>query len=302
MTIEEKIKREAIECGFDLCGITSANHVAHDDQYRFETWLANGFSADMAYMQRNIDKRICAQNLLEGAESVICVALAYDIVIPPENSQCFIASYACYEDYHSVMKKMLLRLSDFIRAELGTEVGFKACVDSVPILERAYARNAGIGFIGKNRMLINPVYGSRLFLGELITTALLSHDSPVDGSCGQCNKCLEACPTTALTANGIDCRRCLSYHTIENKGTIPPEFTALTKKSIFGCDRCVDACPFNQRNNSSSLLPIVKSGYSSDYIKEMDSGRFKRLFGTTPVARRGLERLKKHLDCKNDVL
>ncbi len=292
MTIEEKIKDEAVKCGFNLCCIADAQQLSDDERDRFDKWLTRGFAADMTYMQRNIDKRLCAKNLLEGAQSVICVALAYNYVEPPKDSQCFIASYACYEDYHTVMKNMLRRLADFITAAIGEKTDFKTCVDSVPILERAYGRNAGLGFIGKNRMLINPAYGSRLFLGELITTAPLKPDTPIEGSCGSCNKCLEACPTAALTAEGIDCRRCLSYHTIENKGQIPPEFVALTKRGIFGCDRCVDVCPFNQKEGKSNLKPIIKSGYTQDFIKNLDTAAFKSQFGSTPVARGGLGRLQ----------
>ncbi len=298
MTIEEKIKSEAINCGFHLCGIADANHLSIEDHNRFDTWLASGFSADMAYMRRNIDKRLCAKKLLDGANSVICVALAYNYIEPPKDSQCFIASYACYEDYHTIMKNMLICLSDFIRAELGEKIGFKACVDTVPILERAYARNAGLGFIGKNRMLINPVYGSRLFLGELITTAPLQPDTPIKGSCGGCNKCFDACPTAALNADGIDCRRCLSYHTIENKGQIPPQFSQFTKNSIFGCDRCVDACPFNQKKDKSNLTAVIKSGYTEDYIKNLDETAFNESFGNTPIARSGLAKLQAHLTRK----
>ena len=294
LSIEQKIKDKAMRLGFALCGITKARRLG-EDEHRFKDWLSEGFAADMSFLKRNIDKRFSADKLLNGGKSVICVGLAYEKVAPPPQSQCVISSYACYEDYHIVIKQKLFALADFIESIADSGAKFKACVDSVPIAERAYSHLAGLGFIGKNKMLINPEIGSRLFLGELITDLPLESDlSQVSASCKDCRKCIDACPTGALTEYALDCRKCLSYLTIEHKSDLPQEYKSLASKYIFGCDKCVDACPYNH-STVSNLKAIIKSGFKAEEILEMETADFENYFGKTPVVRAGLDKLKSHI-------
>jgi epoxyqueuosine reductase len=293
--IEQKIKDKAFELGFSLCGFASAASLGSEDITRLAEWLENGFSSEMEYMKRNRDKRLCAQNLLDGARSVICVALKFDKVEPKEGSQCLISSYACYRDYHDVIKAKLFELADFLSETAGVNIRFKACVDSVPISERSYARRAGLGFIGKNTMLINPRLGSRILLGELITDLVLEPQRAVDIDCGDCRKCIEACPTGALSGGGIDCRKCLSYLTIESREPIPEKYRKFASTNIFGCDRCVDACPYNENIPPGTIKPIIESGYKFSEIAQMTEDEFREKFARTPLSRAGLKKIKSHL-------
>lgn len=293
--IETKIKKRAIKLGFSICGITGAQELSDDEKKRLNFWLNNDMAASMGYMKRNVDKRLSAEKLLNTAKSVISVGLPYNKINPEADSECFISSYACYADYHSHIKARLFELADFIQSHSKEKLKFKACVDSVPIAERSYAQRAGLGFIGKNKMLINPEFGSRMFLGELITSLELNDDKPIQDDCGDCHKCLDACPTNALSENGVDCNKCLSYLTIESHDEIPQKYKHLTSVNIYGCDKCVDACPFNLKQEKSKLKPIIGSGFKRLEIEEMDEAGFEQTFNKTPIKRTGLEKLKSHL-------
>ncbi|MCK5563916.1 MAG: tRNA epoxyqueuosine(34) reductase QueG [Planctomycetes bacterium] len=298
MNIEGKIKQKAIELGFDLVGITAAAPVSKQHADRLKSWLGEGKSADMKYMRSNFDKRIDPAKLLSGAKSVICVALNYKPKPSPKKPAGkfgAVANFAIYEDYHGFMKDRLFALAEFIKDVAGeSDVKFKACVDSVPILERAFAQEAGLGFIGKNHMLINPSAGLQLLLGEIVTTLELQADKPCKDGCSDCFKCIRACPTGALSADGFDANKCISYLTIEH----PSEITAGLGGKLFGCDECTLACPYDSgapcKANESFKVVIEQQYLGLDEIKEMTQAAFDSRFRNTPIERIGLSRLKRN--------
>ncbi|MHC4123248.1 MAG: epoxyqueuosine reductase, partial [Planctomycetota bacterium] len=201
MDITEKIKIKALETGFDLVGITTAEPINNEHKKFFEEWLADGFAGQMHYMHRNLDKRTEPAKLLEDSESVIVTGLNYTPY--RQNSGQTneptgkVANYAQYEDYHQFIKKLLQKLIHYIDSLTESRGRFKICVDSVPLAERALAARAGLGFIGKNHMLTNPRLGNQILLGEIITTLKLRPDKPIKENCSDCNKCTKACPTQA---------------------------------------------------------------------------------------------------------
>lgn len=293
MSFEERIKEKALQLGFNDVGIASAEKLPDISIQRFKSWLSAEYAADMDYLKRNQDKRFYAENLLKNAKSVICTATSYAPIPPAKEADCLISSYACYEDYHKHIKNKLFELAEFISVQSKEKVKFKVCVDSVPIQERSYALLAGIGFIGKNRMLINPKLGSRLFLGEIITTAPLKPDRPITADCGSCNKCVESCPTGAISNDGLDSRKCINYLTIESSNPIPDEFKQLASKYVYGCEICLNACPYNQKATPKvSIAQVIKSGYKTAEILNMTEDDFLKHFGKTPIKRTGLDRLK----------
>lgn len=258
MDIVEKIKDKAGQLGFDLVGITTAEPIEPSQVEYFKDWLKNGYNGQMEYMSRNFQKRINSAELLKGAKSVICVALNYK---PQESEQKKgIANFALYEDYHPFVKNLLFQLAEFIQTLADKRVKFKACVDSVPVAERTLAQRAGLGFIGRNHMLINPSLGLQILLGELITDLPLMPDEPFIHSCQSCDKCITACPTAALTEDGqFNANRCISYLTIEHKGKIDDDLRKKMDASVFGCNKCILACPYDdsapiRKNKNFKLL------------------------------------------------
>jgi epoxyqueuosine reductase len=326
MTIEADIKQKALSLGFDAVGITTAAPLAPEMADFYRTWLADGRAATMGYLHRNNDKRFAPAELLTGARSVICVALNYR---PAQDEQTEhpnvrIARYAQYEDYHPFIKTRLFQLADFIGNATvpvahdftgGRDARvprFKACVDSAPLAERALAVRAGLGFIGKNHMLIHPELGGQILLGELLTTLELTPDSPLDQqSCGGCNRCLRACPTGALAADGsFDARKCISYLTIEagNEGLSPDNVMPASSrqcdrdgrvpKYIFGCDECLLACPHElnrppRRNIDFQHHPEWQM-LTRERIFDMTELEFRQTFSNSGFIRLGLERLKRN--------
>lgn len=301
----EDIKAKAFESVFDLVGITDAAPIDNEQFKLFTDWLAFGYAGRMSYMHQNLDKRINPAKLLENAESVISVGLNYTPPRtqkgPPESTGPTgrVANYAQYEDYHVFIKKGLGKLADFISSAAGTDYEFKICVDSVPLAERALAARAGLGFIGKNHMLINPTLGPQIFLGEIITSLKLQTDEPIADSCRSCNKCIEACPTGALRTDGqFDANKCISYLTIEHKGQKRGDLAEKTGVRLFGCDECVLACPYQEN------APVCKNKqfkYYNDRAK-LDLGRILNLteadfdaeFADSPIKRLGLEALRRN--------
>jgi len=304
MTIEQRIKQKATDIGFDLVGITTATPISKEDIDRFAHWLNTGCAADMDYMHNNFDKRTNPANLLKNAKSVICTALNYKPAHRPDikqNDQNFgrIANYAMYIDYHTFIKDMLFQLADFIKQTAGVPVKFKPCVDSVPLAERALAQRAGIGFIGRNAMLKNPDLGSQLLLGELITTLELTPDKPMHGHCPGCDKCIQACPTKAFSQHGVlDCKKCISYLTMEHKGDIDTRSRAAIKDKLFGCQECVLACPFEKngpvRKNSRFTYLKHLEEISLEQILQWNQNDFDTALKNTPIHRLGLANLKRN--------
>ncbi|MCE5185546.1 MAG: tRNA epoxyqueuosine(34) reductase QueG [Planctomycetaceae bacterium] len=300
MNLSENIKAKAIQIGFDVVGITASTPLEKDRSY-FEDWLAAGRAGKMGYLRRNVDKRFDPQRLLNGARSVICTAVQYQPAAF-EGRDYRIAAFALYEDYHLAIRQRLLELADYIQMEIGGSIGFKACVDSVPLAERALAKRAGLGFIGRNRMLTHPELGSRLLLGELITTARLEPDSPMErGGCGDCRQCIDHCPAGALTEGDFDPRRCISCLTIEEADISLPEQTGLSNY-LFGCDECLNACPYNRQAASGAGRILKKHpewlNLTRQEISDFTQEQFERFFAGSGLFRLGLERLKRNCRCR----
>ncbi len=252
MTLGEKsqrIKQLAINAGFDDCGISKALELTSEAE-KLKSWLTNGFQADMFYMQNHFEKRVDPTKLIEGAKSVIVVLLNYfPKDYPFEHKKYKIARYALGKDYHSVVKEKLQNLLKEINVNIGTVNG-RAFVDSAPVMERALAREAGLGWIGKNSLLLHKKLGSYVFIGELIVDIELEYDPPqLNEYCGTCTKCIDACPTHAIVADKVvDSNKCISYQTIENRGDIPSKIQNNLNGWIFGCDICQQVCPFNKKS------------------------------------------------------
>ncbi len=305
MNLSQEIKHQAIELGLDLIGITDASPIDTRQVELLSQWLKSGCAGQMSYLQQNFEKRTHPALLLENAQSVICVGLNYK---PPKQKpkkpdpdipSGKVASYAQYEDYHPFIKERLRKLTEFISSADGRQHKFKICVDSVPLAERSLAVRAGLGFIGKNHMLINPVLGPQIFLGEIITTLKLSTDNPIIHNCSNCDKCIGACPTHALTPDGqFDANRCINYLTIEYKDQIPPELAKKTADRIFGCNECIIACPY--QNNA----PVYKNKQFKFYnnrtwldlsrILNLTQQEFDAEFADSTIRRSGLERMKRN--------
>lgn len=245
--ISHWIKREAQILGFDFCGICRAEFL-EKEAFIMEKWLKAGMHGEMVYMQNYFEKRLDPRKLLEGARSVVVLGYNY---FPqekiPEKDNYVLAKYAYGEDYHDIIGKKLVDLTERLYKIAGN-IAAKRYVDTAPLMEKALAVKAGLGWIGKNGCLINPKKGSFFFIAEILTDLVLEYDSPSDRNlCGNCTKCKDACPTKAIVAPGIiDARRCISYLTIEYKGAFPVEFLGQFRNCIFGCDICQDVCPWNR--------------------------------------------------------
>lgn len=247
----QRIKTQALALGFQQCGITDTTLDAHSDRYR--AWLAQNYHGALDYMAEHGSKRWRPDELIPGTLRVISVRMDY--LSDPENpmmalqdrTRAYISRYSLGRDYHKLMRQRLKKLIDFIQTK-AQEHDFRAFVDSAPVLERALAQKAGLGWFGKNTMLLNRKAGSWFFLGEIYTNLPLAIDPPyVDEHCGTCDACLSACPTQAFVGPYVlDARRCISYLTIEQKGSIPEDLRPGIGNRIFGCDDCQLACPWNR--------------------------------------------------------
>ncbi|MCS6951060.1 MAG: tRNA epoxyqueuosine(34) reductase QueG [bacterium] len=246
-TITEEIRQRALSLGFDLVGFAPVLTPAH--ALFFRKWLEQGFQGEMSYLARSADARCDLQQVLPGAKSAVVVGLNYAPAVSPvtdDPTRGVFARYALGDDYHEVMQQKLEQLVAFIRQQY-PDCRAKIYVDAGPVLERDLAWRAGIGWFGKNTMLINTRLGSYFFLGEILLDIELDYDHPTFGGCGKCNRCIEACPTGAIVAPYVlDARRCISYLTIELRSAIPEELRPPMGNRIFGCDICQEVCPFNQ--------------------------------------------------------
>ena len=249
MLTAERIKVKAQQLGFDLCGVAPADKFPELDF--LPDWLARGYAGEMAWMSRNADRRADVCNVVPGARSVIVTGTIYSPVRlkadpTADPGRAVIARYALGDDYHDVLKERLNALLGWMRAESSEPFDARAYVDTGPVQERVYAQYAGLGWIGKNTCLINAEYGSFLFLAEIITTLDIETDAQGLEQCGSCRRCLDACPTGALVDAGVlDSTRCISYLTIELRGSIPEPLRPAVGNHVYGCDICQDVCPHN---------------------------------------------------------
>jgi len=321
--MREAIRQHALELGFDVCRFTSA--APPESTPRFQSWLADGQNGQMAYLQRNAEKRVDPQRVLPGAATIVTLATSYATaqscqrMIPrPASSQLegpdskldiegsqgrnrpagIVARYACFTDYHRVIGD---RLKDLVKhmTRIGGE-GARSLwyVDTGPFLERDIAQRAGLGFVGKHTNLINRRLGNWFFIAEVITTLRLKEDLSETNRCGSCARCITACPTAAITAPfQLDARRCISYLTIELKGSIPVELRGAIGNRIFGCDDCLAVCPWNRFAREGNLMrhharPEIAEPDLLELLALDDQG-FQRRFEGTPILRirrRGLLR------------
>ena len=290
------IKSWGIELGFQQVGITTTE-LAKDEAHLLN-WLKQGRHGEMDYMQRHNTKRSRPEDLVPGTVSVISVRMDY---LPPSSKHpmqvlnktdlAYISRYAVGRDYHKLMRRRLQKLADKIQNKIG-QLGYRCFVDSAPVLEKALARNAGLGWIGKHTNLINPKAGSWFFLGEIYTDLVLDNDEPFTKQhCGTCKACIDICPTAAIVAPmQVDARRCISYLTIELRGSIPEEFRSMIGNRVYGCDDCQLICPWNRFSKTSEEddfrvrhgldTPTLVSLFrwtEQDFLKKMAGSAIRRI-------------------------
>lgn len=337
--LSNRIKAEALSLGFSACGIARAEPVSSDVAEGFMAWLRHGGHATMAYMENHLEKRLDPRKLVPGTLSIVSVALNYAPASRLPEGEYQIAAYALGQDYHDIVKNKLRQLVNNIQASLYSAISqteghtlfnvqsskfsdespIRVFSDSAPILERYWAVKAGLGWVGKNHQLIIPCAGSMFFLGELFLPIELEYDKPMESHCGNCNKCIEACPTGCLNPDAISsetertsgqqgiitpqrtfaAEKCLSYQTIENRGDIPDEFAKAMGDTIYGCDRCQQVCPWNRfarptdeplLQPKDELMEMTREQWQS--LSEED---YRRLFKGSAVKRAKYEGLMRNI-------
>jgi epoxyqueuosine reductase len=285
-----EIKRLARECGFELAGIARAEPLP-DDSRRYLNWVERGMAGAMGYLtDRRATVRTDPKLLLASARSIICVGKLYNRPEPrstelDDTARGWISRYAWGDDYHHVVRRGLEELAQ----KLGGDHEYKICVDTAPLLERSYAREAGLGWIGKNTCLINQEIGSWVFLGEILTSQEIESDTPPPDRCGTCTRCIDACPTQAIAPQGneIDARRCIPYFTIELHGAAPEEMRAGIGQHIFGCDICQDVCPWNSRAPVAQDPAFEPRHYAPplEELAGLTEVQFRAMFESSPIQR-----------------
>lgn len=297
------IKNKSIELGFISCGISKSGFLENEIG-RFESWLKNNYHGKMSYMERNFDKRMDTRKLVDGSKSVISLLFNYYPSKEINNNSFKISKYAYGKDYHFIIKDKLKTLLSSMRNEIG-EIDGRVFVDSAPIMEKAWAKKSGLGWIGKNTNLISKKTGSFFFIAEIIVDLELEYDSEVTDHCGSCNACLDACPTDALyEPYKIDASKCISYFTIELKEQFPNDLKKDFNDWIFGCDICQDVCPWNKfsRPNEEPLLNPLKeiNQYSKKDWLELTDEVFKVVFKGSPIERTKFNGLKRNIQYANE--
>lgn len=296
-----QIKKIATDLGFSYCGISKAEFLT-EEAPRLEEWLKRNYQGKMNYLENHFDKRLDPTLLVPGAKSIISLIYNYypekDLV--DTNPESFkIAKYAYGEDYHKVVKDKLKIFLDRIEEEVGAVNG-RAFVDSAPVHERAWAKKSGLGWIGKNSLLLNRTMGSFFFLAELILDLELDYDLPIKDYCGTCTACIDACPTNAIAEPYVvDGSKCISYFTIELKEEIPASVKGKFENWIFGCDICQDVCPWNSFSKPHSeprfAPPDNLEKMTQNDWSEITEEVFKTLFKNSPVKRAKFEGLKRNI-------
>jgi epoxyqueuosine reductase len=296
------LKEEAKRLGFSYVGVAKAQALDTEAK-RLEEWLKNDFHGKMSYMENHFEKRLDPTKLVPNSKSVVTLMFNYYTEKTQKDEAApKISKYAYGKDYHLVIKDKLKLLLNFLNEEIG-EVNGRCFVDSAPVMERQWAEKAGLGWTGKNTLLINPKAGSYFFLAELIIDLELESDSPMKDYCGTCTRCIDACPTEAISANGylLDASKCISYLTIELKDDqLPEEFRGKMKNYMFGCDICQEVCPWNKFSKPHSepdfephpkLLEMKKTDW-----EEITEDVFREIFRKSAVKRTKFRGLKRNID------
>ena len=298
------IKQKANSLGFDFCGISKAEKL-DEEEAKLTSWLSNGYHGKMTYMENHFDLRVDPTRLVPGAKSVISLLYNY---YPEENTEASnyrIARYAYGKDYHVVIRNKLKSFLNFLQEKIG-EVNGRTFVDSAPVMERQWAAKSGLGWIGKNTLLINKSKGSYYFIAEIIIDIELDVDGPIKDYCGTCTRCIDACPTDAFVgAQVLDASKCISYLTIELKEEIPAGFDNKNKNWVFGCDVCQEVCPWNSFSKQHHEPAFSKS----EGVKKIEEGRwhkvteelFSTIFKDSPLKRakyKGIDRNIKFINKK----
>ncbi len=298
--LSEIIKSEAKHLGFDACGIAKAGYLEEEARH-LRHWLESELHGGMKYMENHFNKRVDPAKLVEGSKSVIVVLLNYNTDKSQKDKNApGLSRYAYGKDYHPVIKSKLFQLLKFINSKINNATG-RAFVDSAPVLERAWAAKAGLGWIGKNSNLISPVHGSFVYIGLLIIDSLLHYDDQINESCEDCTMCITACPTGAIIApKVIDARRCISYLTIEHKGPIPEKFKEKINNQIFGCDICQVICPFNtnsKNHNVPELEPIAQLlEMTRQDWRELSEPDYNKIFKNSIIKRIKFSGLRRNIN------
>ncbi|MFZ1558478.1 MAG: tRNA epoxyqueuosine(34) reductase QueG [Saprospiraceae bacterium] len=294
------IKEKAIDLGFLLCGISKAQYLEKEAE-NLEHWLAQNYHGEMSYMANHFDKRVDPTVLVPGCKSVISLAYNYfNPSLQADKDAPKLSMYAYGKDYHKVVRKKLNQLFAWIKETFG-DIDGRVFVDSAPILERDWAKKSGIGWIGKNTLLIHPQKGSFFFLAEIILDLDLEYDNPMSDYCGTCTRCIDACPTDAIDANGyvMDGSKCISYLTIELKDEIPAEFKGKIDNWMFGCDICQQVCPWNRFSKPHNEAEFIPKEDLLTMTKEewqnMTQSTFNSLFEGSAVKRTKYEGLKRNI-------
>ncbi len=287
--LTSQVKSWAAQLGFDACRIARAREATH--AATFHQWLAAGHHGDMTWLERTPERRTDPRLVLPGCQAVICLAMNYFTGLTPRPTShpggYQIARYAWNDDYHELIEKRLREFDTHLRTLGGTQ---KPYVDTGPVLERDFASDAGLGWNGKSTVQIHPRLGTWFFLAEVLTTLDLDTDPPLADHCGKCTRCITACPTAAITApHQLDARRCLAYLTIEHHGPIPLEFRTAMGERLYGCDACLEACPWNRfaeqaRELAFHARPGVFDRRARDFLA-LDDGEFRTLFAKSPIKR-----------------
>ena len=298
----EMVRQEALRLGFDAVGFARARRL-EEQESRLEQWLREGRHGKMAYMENHFDKRLDPRRLVPGAQSVVSVMMSYhqpDLAgrqLASEEPK--ISKYAMGEDYHMVLKEKLFELFAFTESVTGKVEG-RVFVDTAPVLDKAWAVESGVGWLGKHTNVLNREWGSWFFLGEMILDAEFDYDNPVADHCGTCTRCIDACPTDAIhEPYKVDGSKCISYFTIELREEIPEEYHRQMGEWIFGCDICQDVCPWNRKARHGSEERLFARPETAekdiDYWEELDLQEYRRLFRRSTVKRAKFDGMKRNI-------
>jgi epoxyqueuosine reductase len=285
------LKEKALALGFDACGAAAADTLRYEANC-LQRWLNAGWHGDMHYMMRHVDKRRDVRLLVPGARSVFMLLMSYKPVVRMSGTAPQVACYAYGNDYHEIIRSKLAVLEDAVRAHC-PDAQVRGFVDSAPLFEKAWAARAGLGWIGKNNLLVSPAFGSFVFLAALVTNAELLYDTPLKNRCGSCRHCVAACPTGALEApHRLNAQRCIAYQTIEHRGKASNPLGGY----FFGCDLCQLCCPWNATappHTHAELAPVpeILSYTASDWLA-LDEAHFNRIFARSPLQRGGLKKIQ----------